>query len=74
MIASVWTSLHESWQCDLLCARDGVAGYCVLGKIDVQLLRQAASSRRIPAKPFMPLPDGCEVYFDHITMLAGSRE
>lgn len=54
----------ESWQRDLLRVKGGITDYCVIGKIDVQALRQFQSSHRSPTRPFKPVPDGFEIDFD----------
>lgn len=44
MIAAVCTSLHESWQRDLLRVKDGITDNCVMGEIDVQTLRHSRAA------------------------------
>lgn len=55
----------ESWQRDVLRVKGGVTDYCVIGEIDVHLLRQFQSSYRSPDKPFKPVPDGFNEAMDH---------
>ncbi|MDD1004364.1 hypothetical protein [Pseudomonas sp. TNT2022 ID642] len=52
----------------------GVSDYCVIGEIDVQTLRQFQTSRRSPAKPFKPVPDGFEIDFGRKVLPAGDEE
>ena len=74
MNAFICTSLYESWQRDLLRVKDGITDYCVIGEIDVQVLRQFQSSHRSPDKPFKPLPDGFEIDFGRKVLPAGEKE
>lgn len=55
----------ESWQRDVLRVKGGVTDYCVIGEIDVHMLRQFQSSYRSPDKPFKPVPDGFNESMDH---------
>lgn len=55
----------ESWQRDVLRVKGGVTDYCVIGEIDVHVLRQFQSSYRSPGKPFKPVPDGFNEAMDH---------
>ncbi len=48
--------------------------YCVIGKIDVQALRQFQSSYRSPEKPFKPVPDEFEIDFSRKILPAGEAE
>ncbi len=64
----------ESWQRDLLRVKGGITDYCVIGKIDVQALREFQSSRCSPAKPFKPVPDGFEIDFGRKVLPAGEKE
>ena len=51
----------DSWKRDVLRVKGGVTDYCVIGTIDVQLLRKFQSSHRSLTKPFKPVPDGFEI-------------
>lgn len=64
----------ENSQRDLLRVKGGITDYCVIGKIDVQSLRQFQSSHRSPAKLFKPVPDGFEIDFGRKVLPAGEKE
>ena len=64
----------EIWQRDLLRVKGGITDYCVIGEINVQVLRQFQSSYRSPAKPFKPVPDGFEIDFGRKVLPTGEKE
>ena len=66
--------LKESGQHDLLRVKGGITEQCLIGEIDVQVLRQFQSSYRSPAKPFNPVPDGFEINFGRKVLPAGEKE
>jgi hypothetical protein len=55
----------DSWKRDVLRVRGGINDYCVIGKIDVQALRQFQSNHQSPGNPFKPVPDGFNDAMDH---------
>jgi hypothetical protein len=55
----------ESWQRDVLRVKGGVSDYCVIGKIDVQTLREFQSCHCSPDGPFKPVPDGFKDAMDY---------
>lgn len=63
----------DIWKCDVLRVKRGVTGYCVIGEIDVQALRQLQSSHRSPSKPFKPMSERFEIYFDRKVFSAGEK-
>lgn len=60
----------DSWLRDVLRVKGGVTDYCVIGEIDVQVLREFQSSHRSPDKPFKPVPDGFEIEYYRKTLPA----
>ena len=54
----------DSWMRDVLRVKGGVTDYCVIGEIDVHLLRQFQSNYRSPDSLFKPVPDGFETAFE----------
>lgn len=64
----------DSWKRDVLRVKGGVTDYCVIGEIDVQVLRQFQSSYRSPGKPFKPVPDGFEIDIGRKVLPEGEAE
>lgn len=58
----------ESWMRDILRVKGGISDYCVMGKIDVQALRQFQSSYRSPPAVFKPVPDGFAIQHDRVVL------
>jgi hypothetical protein len=48
----------EGWKRDVLRVKGGLSDYCVMGVVDISLLRGFQSSYRSPSGPFKPVPDG----------------
>ena len=51
----------DAWRRDVLRVKGGISDYCVIGEIDVQILRRFQSSFRSPPGPFKPVPDGFKI-------------
>ena len=64
----------ESWKRDVLRVKGGVTDYCVIGEIDVQVLRQFQSSFRSPGTTFKPVPDGFEIAYSRKVLPKGEAE
>jgi hypothetical protein len=54
----------DSWQRDVLRVKGGVNDYCVVGEIDIEMLRRFQSSYRSPSGPLKPVPDGFEISYE----------
>jgi hypothetical protein len=48
--------------------KGGKNDYFVVGKIDIQVLRQFQSSHHSPSEPFKPVPDGYKIDFNRIVL------
>lgn len=64
----------ESWKRDVLRVKGGVTDYCVIGEIDVKVLRQFQSSSRSPGTTFKPVPDGFEIAYSRKVLPKGEAE
>ncbi len=58
----------ESWRRDILRSKGGIADYHVVGKIDIEELRQFQSSNCSPNEPFKPVPDGFKINHSRRTL------
>ena len=59
---------RDSWKRDIVRIKGGKNDYYVIGKIDIQTLRQFQSCHRSPDGPFKPVPDGFEIAFSRKTV------
>jgi hypothetical protein len=58
----------DSWKRDIVRIKGGKNDYFVVGKIDIQVLRQFQSSHHSPSEPFKPVPDGYRIGFNRIVL------
>jgi len=64
----------DSWKRDVLRVKGGVTDYCVIGEIDVQILRQFQSTRTPDDVSFKPVPDGFEISEGRKALAPGDAE
>lgn len=71
MLDYIGVSFKGSWKRDALSIKGGVTDHCVIGKIDVQALRQFQSSDCSLGKPFKSVPNGFEIDVGRKVLPAG---
>ena len=70
----VCASILQGLRRDLLRVKGGVTDYCVIGKIDVQAVRQFQGSHRLPAKLVKPLHNEFEINFGRKVLPAREKQ
>lgn len=74
MLDYICGSFKGGWKRDALIIQSGITNNCVIGEIDVQVLRQLPGGHCSPGKPFKPVPDGFEIDFGRKVLPAGEKE